>query len=650
MRTTDYKKFNKKTVSYQNATPPIEFNSTSNADNMRRLYRYSKLYSDLDQFRDKRDRNIAFSSGDQYRDKIKDERGRFIREDEHIMSQGKVPIANNMIGGQINSVLGQFRSNQTEPICVSRDRDEAKLGEMMSVAIQYVYQTTNLWEKDAKTLEENLNSGLAIQKIRYKWIKEKSIMDVDVDYVNPERIFFDGNFEDPSEQNFTCIGEILDMNLADVISTFCAGDKEKAIRISKMYSTITRDDIISNYRLLTNNRQHDYSFFTPVDRTKCRVIEAWEEESKERLRVHDTLTGELFITELSEKKNIDAMNLQRVREAYQQGVAKEDVLLMEYEWFLDQFMYVRYLTPMGDVLFEGETPFEHKESPYVIKMSVFNGKIRSFTEDLIPLNKGINRLATLLDFIISSSPKGVMVFPESALGDMNKAEIISEYQRAGGVIFANIKAGNPVPTTLSTNATNVGAYDLLNLYMNSLQEVSGVHSAMQGKTSSAGTPASLYAQQAQNSSMNLLDKMESFKQFREMRDYKVLRVIQQYYTSPRYINLAGNNYSAESKYYDPKKVQETSFDLVITESNQTPVFRSMANDLLVQLFSAKAIGVKEMLKVGNFPFGDKLLQLIDEAEKNMQQGQQMNLPTEIQQQLQQGANPQATEMLNQAEL
>ena len=42
-----------------------------------------------------------------------------------------------------------------------------------------------------------------------------------------------------------------------------------------------------------------------------------------------------------------------------------------------------------------------------------------------------------------------------------------------------------------------------------------------------------------------------------------MKTIQQFYTSARYIDLAGSDYSKESKWYDPEKVQDSEIDVYI---------------------------------------------------------------------------------------
>ncbi|MBV5282170.1 MAG: hypothetical protein JZU53_07010 [Paludibacter sp.] len=655
MKQTDYRKLNLKTLVDNSSTGAKElrkFDSIDKSDNMARIFKYSRLWNDLDHARKRRKRAVSYSFGDQYSDIITDEHGRKMTEGQHIMQQGKVPIANNLILGQVKTVIGQFRANQTEPSCVSRDRDEAKLGEMMSIAMQYAYQTNKLWELDARTMHEFLHSGTAIQKVGYSWSDEKQDMTENIDMVTLPRFFFNGNIEDPRGGDFTVMGEILDWSLSDIISKLCGGNRQKALEISKIYNNIDEHSIVTSYQALSRKKINDLSFFIPTDRSKCRVICAWEKESREVLKGHDYLTGKPFIAKIEEAGIIEAMNKQRISDARKQGVAQEDVPIMTYEWHLERFWYVRYLTPTGEVLYESETPYTHKRPPYVIKISMFDGENYSFVDDLIELNRGINRLSTMVDFIISSSPKGTFIIPEEAIGLMNKEEIIDQYQAPGGVVVIKTKGltKEQLPYTVSQNATNVGAYELLQLYMNSMKDASGVYGALQGKSPSAGTPAAQYAQESQQSSINLLDLFETFKSFRQDRDITLMQVIQQYWRTPKYMGVTGSSYNEQSRWWNPEKIRNSSFDLEIKESASTPTFIQINNSLLLDFFKANAIGIKEVLKAGSFPFGDKLLEILDQQEKELQQSGQIQtgIPPEMQQQISEGQDPNAVQQLTQA--
>ena len=154
--------------------------------------------------------------------------------------------------------------------------------------------------------------------------------------------------------------------------------------------------------------------------------------------------------------------------------------------------------------------------------------------------------------------------------------------------------------------------------------------------------ASLYSQQAQNATTSLLDLLDTFSSFVRDGALKDVKNIQQYYDSPRVFNIAGRN--ARITEYDPKKIRDVEFDLSIVESTATPAYRSMSNDLLMQMWSAGAISVQQLLENGDFPFADQLLQSIKSQQEQLESGQVPDgISPQLAQQVQQQANMDAVE-------
>ena len=123
--------------------------------------------------------------------------------------------------------------------------------------------------------------------------------------------------------------------------------------------------------------------------------------------------------------------------------------------------------------------------------------------------------------------------------------------------------------------------------------------------------------------MNLKGLFDSFKSFRKRRDLKLMQTIQQYYNSPRYIELAGKDYSEESKYYNPEKVQGAQLDIELTEGTNTPTFQMLENEFLMKLLEMQAINVKTLLENSSLPFASKILESIKRAEQEMAENQSM---------------------------
>ena len=247
-----------------------------------------------------------------------------------------------------------------------------------------------------------------------------------------------------------------------------------------------------------------------------------------------------------------------------------------------------------------------------------DGEIHSFVADLIDQQRYTNRLITLYDFIMRASAKGVLLFPEGCEPDgMSMEEIAEEWSKFDGIVFYKPKAGVPVPQQIANNSTQIGISELLNIQLKFFEDISGVNGALQGKPGFSGQSASMYYQQTQNATTSLIDLLESFSSFICDGAMKDIKNIQQFYDTTRIINIVGKNAHVE---YNPKEIGNTEFDLGISESTNTPVYRQLANETLMQLWQAQAISAEQLLEHGDFPFADDLLQSLKSQKEQMQQG------------------------------
>ncbi len=577
------------------------------------LLQAQRAWEGIDHFRQRRKRNRDYTFGRQWNDVIKLPDGRTLSEEQYIREQGKVPLKNNLIRQMVKAVLGQFRSNQTQPVCVARDRQEQALGELMSEAVQYAYQHNRLQELDSRTMEEFLISGICVQKIGYGHRRRKT--DVWIDEVNPNRVFFNA-MEDSRHWDCTLIGELHDMPIAEVIARFAHGSRERAAQLRKLYSEADQEMIRECYETLTSQSIDRLDFFTPASPHLCRVIEVWNLENREVVNCHDFASGEYYRVPSEALEEIEQENKSRLKQAQEAGIPEKEAKLIETEWSVEQTWHYRFFSPLGDLLDEGDTPYWHGEHPYAFKLyPLVDGEIHAFVEDVIDQQRYINRLITMIDFIMGSSAKGVLLFPEDQIPDgMTIEEIAEEWTKYNGIILFRPRPGSPMPQQIAVNATQVGAYEMLSLQMRLFEDISGVHGAIQGKVAPSGTPASLYSQQIQYSSTNLLDLFESFKTFREDRDIKVMKIIQQFYTDERYQKLAGNSCGKDTLTYTPEEVRNTEFDLSIAETLSTPALRMASNEFLLELFRSGQITLEMLLQNGAFPFADKLLQSIQQQQ------------------------------------
>lgn len=589
------------------------------------LERFADCWMSLDAARKKLRRSIMYAYEDQWGDLVKDpETGKMITEAELIRKNGKVPLKNNMISPILKNIDGQFRTSSMRPVCSVRDQAEAKIGEMMSIAVEYVSDLNETHELDSDSLRQLLLGGFTAQRIEYGLNDDKRLVDVWVYGCDPTRLFFNTDIEDIRGWDLDCIGEIYDLPLSDVVSLFAHNSEDKE-RIEAMYAN--SDDRYYDPSGLQGRESRLRSFYTADRPDRCRVIFGWTRESREAYFCQDYLNGTYFYVSPAELAEVEAENARRIMEATGYGVAQEDILLIDYEYRTERYWYYRYLTPYGDVLQEGRSPYWHHSHNYAFHVyPIIQGKVFNFVEDFIDQQRAINRTMTLIDFVRSASSKGVLVVDEGAFESMTREEIIDEFVRYNGVLFCRLKPGQNLGSVVQQyhgSAAVTGDYELLNLQLKLINDISGVNSAMQGQPASSGTAASLYAQQVRNSSLNLKGVFDSFASFRRRRDTKMMQTIQQFYTQARHIELSGTDYSDEAKYYDPEKVQNAQIDLKITEGSNTPTYQMLQNEFLMQLFERNAVSIKTLLENCSFPFAAKILETIKRNEQQLAGGQAM---------------------------
>ena len=703
----------------------------------------------LDEARRKLRRSLMYSYGDQWGDLVTDpDTLAQITEGELIKKNGKVPLKNNMIAPILSNIEGQLRQNLMRPVCVARDQSESRVGEMMSVAIEYVHDINEMEEVDADCMRMLLNGGMMAQRVEYGMNRSKDKQDVWVYAVNPSRLFFNTNIEDVRMWDLTCVGELFDLPLDDVLAHFGCTPQQKE-RIRNIYSSV--DSQIYGVRAMQGDEARSLSFYSASHSNLCRVILGWKLETRDAYLWNDTQRGTWGYLPYDEesRKKLDAENDRRRKEAerlkvkgengklapmsetesslscfaanaaevqsHEVGlkvkaadkraqsaslldampsesglrgakgesgnvksenrlrgakgenwklkterlnlapmseagnlnfetesvgtVSDDDLLLIEYEFATERYWYYRYMSPNGDILQEGRSPYWHGEHNYVLHLyPLIQGRLGNFVEQFIDQQRAINRTATLIDFIRGTSSKGVLVVDDDAFESMSREEVIDEYVRYNGVLFVKLKPGQSIDGVVrqyNSGAAVAGDFELLNLQLRLINEISGVNSAMQGHSPHSGTPASLYAQQVQNSSLNLKGLFDAFRTFRRRRDAKVMKTLQQYYTESRYIDLAGTQYSEEAKWYDPQKVQDSELDITISEGYNTPAYQMLANDFLMELFRANAVDVKTMLENSSYPFATKILEAIKRNEEALAGGLQMQgIPPELMAQVQ----------------
>lgn len=597
--------------------PNTPYNQLS--ENLKQMEIYRQDWDSMLDVRTRFRRASKFHRGDQWSDLIEDENGDIMTEDAYIRSQGKVPLKQNIIRPLAKSLAGLFRAETGKSIVISRHPNSANVEKMLSNALQYALQINTIREVDPRTFELFLLSGLPCQKVGYDFLSKYGRYDVMIDYIDPQYIFFNTDIKDIRLNDLRRIGQIHDVTMDDLIVNFAKNDADRK-ELERLYSGHYQEELISTYGL-SANRGKALNFYVPLDPSKCRVVEVWEKKAVKTIEYWDKLSGEEGYWE-GTVNDIIQINRDRAAKYQKMNVPEENWLLIHYDQTNGYKWFYKYLTPFGHVLREGETPYEHGSHPFVLyPYPLINGEVWGPIEDVIDQQKYINRLITLWDFIMGTSAKNTLVLDKNSLNGQKPEDIASDYRQVGGVLVLDFQGGkNKEPQELGGKMANLGITELIGMQLKWMQDISGVQPAMQGQTGASGTPASKYAMEIQQTTLNNRDLMESFASFRKERDMKVLRVVTQYYRSKRYLAISGKD---DQQMYDPELLtEETSeFDLVIGQSQDSPTYKTWKDELLLDLVKNGILDLKMALPRLNAPWAEELLEDIKNQEEQMNAGQ-----------------------------
>ena len=132
---------------------------------------------------------------------------------------------------------------------------------------------------------------------------------------------------------------------------------------------------------------------------------------------------------------------------------------------------------------------------------------------IIDQQRSINRLIVLIDKIMATSAKGVLLFPASQMVEgMSWEEVTRRWAQADGVIPISGR-GEHLPQQVMTNPGASGAYQFLQLQMKLFDDIAGVGDALLGRSNGSARGADMLDHQVRNATIALADIFETFSDF-----------------------------------------------------------------------------------------------------------------------------------------
>lgn len=610
------------------------------------LDEFRRCYEAMDVIYREYDRCKDFVSGDQWGDMTVFE-GMQMTEQQMMELQGRYAVVNNFLKILIRNYKGTYIKQDLEATCRARQKEFQPLADALSTSLQYLWDLNSQKELNSDIFEEGLIAPCFVGKVSVGIMNGQ--YDVWSEPVQIKRWVVDSNTSDPRGFDIEIIGEIHDMSRSKVISTFAKSPADRR-RIGRIYddcSTESRANMMYANRNL-GDRDKGRNFYFPTEWGLCRVYEIWKKEYRDGYECHDYLDGGYYSASNEELAEIKAENEARCQAARMAGVPEEEIRealsattsdkhvmppsckLIRYQYFYEDYWYYRFMAPNGEVICEGESPYEHKSHPYVFRIyPLMGGAARSFINDVIDLQKDINRMDAMYDWIIRHAAKGALLMPRDQM-DIEHGWNLTKYGKAwarpDAVIPYNPKPGAAIPQQISKNNTDIGIWQSIQQKAQWIQDITGVQGSLQGKTGYAGTSGTLYAQQVQNASTSLLDLIQKFSAWTKDLAMKQLKCMQQVYDEQKFIDICGSYGATVTSLRGIKRLDVYTR---VDESAASSAYRSVINDELKWMVEMGMIDINTYLNNTTIPFDWKLQSDIAQAASQAVQNGQQPLPTSV---------------------
>jgi len=450
--------------------------------------------------RKRRARLKGFTYGRQWEDPCMSSDGRRISERQRMSEEGRLPVTNNIIRQMVKSIIGRYRY-----MCQEGAAAQDAPGQEAGVAHGYSLPTAatltaaegGVGETDARALEEFLISGMVIQRLG----DDKVLVNV-----SPE-MFFHQPFQRSDASDCRMMGMLHDMGMARLMGRFAHSDPYRARAISRALGRA------HGAEGLWGGMVGGADFSTPRIPGTYRVVELWRLRGYEMLKVTDTALDRTFVESIDALPRLEGLNR-----------ARADIGTGPLTWshYVCERWECVWLTATGEVL-ESELmppgskpPFELRFYPYI------DGEVHSLVEDVVEQQKYVNRLISLLDHIISSSAKGVLLYPADQLPEgFTWRDIRRIWSNPNGILPFRRTAKGMVPQQVcASGSAGAGAAEMLKMQLQLFEQISGAAGALSGKSSSAQGEGMLRTE-LENAMVSMLDILATFRGFVLNRDKRL---------------------------------------------------------------------------------------------------------------------------------
>lgn len=574
-------------------------------ESMRNLDLAYRAWTTLEGDRRRRHRAGKYYWGDQWSDTLEVE-GQTMTEEEYIRRDGRIPWRMNRIGPTVRNLKGQYRQNESERQAFGVDRQDDQTAEMATLALRHVRRINRMKDLEADQFQEHLIGGKVAFRVGYKWWEKHQRPEVMVQAVHPYRLFYNPDLTDRRLFDLRLVGQLHDLSMPDLVKAFAGDSRAKAQQLQRVYGRSTQDTFDDfDFLQTAEDELASLSFYESFEDSKYRVIECWYEKPAWVTYAHDPNTGAYGRVDL---EGDQLMIENQMRQA-------AGLLPLEIEEKYETIWYGQFLTPHGHVLWQGETPYEHREHPFVLGFAeLFDGKTKGVVHDVIDQQRLYNRMIGIMDEAMSTAARGVLMIPEEMIPDgVDPQDFAETYSSVRGVVVYRAKPEGQnalppgyAPQQIYNNSVPAASFSWLEQMAQDLEYTSGVRGPLMGETPKSGTPNALYQQQILQGSVTNIDFFETYLETIRELDLKQLKTLVQYWTTPRPMITS----FGEQVVFDPEQVRGLEMDVAIGNVQDTAVARQLFEDDLRQYLEGQHITFPEFLQVSSHPKSQQLQAIV----------------------------------------
>ena len=600
---------------------------------LRLLREAAHYYDDMEPLRKKWIRANDFFMGRQLNDTVV-WNGHKMTVEKYLQLRGLPIFQNDIISDKVLTLKGLLRQENMAATCKSTDSNEDMYAAIFSEFLRTNDNLNRRANLNAEFFQEFCIYGFLGAKVNFT--EKEGREDIYLEKKDIFKLAFPA-FEQSDLSDVNFIAEAHDMYWSDLLKTFCVDDRGNAsVKAEEELKDIyaRQGDTLQSQRP-TGERQVDEGndFYHSSVVGKYRVIEIWKKERNRAIWYHDRATAEVGYRPLSEKKDIDAENNQRMMDNIRKDengvpildangqetyyIPPEEVELIEYNVKIEEFWYYRFLSPTGYLLAEGVSPYRcmrggygFRYHPYVfLAYPCIQGETRSFIDRVIDKQRAVNHYMLMFDSILGNSIKGVAIDVKSESERQSLDEMIRESTKPNGVVLYNSDRGKP-PVALQGNNVPSGLEWMISQNQSLTVSQSGVQGALQGVH--RNTSGKQYQMERESASTTVADYMGAFYDFC-LRVSKVqLWEMQQFYDSHRSVKLTGEDVKV---YYNPETMEDVNTDLAMEMDANSAVMREANNDMLWQLMLQNRIDLETMLDCGSWSNTARLKKRVQEYQQ-----------------------------------